>query len=141
MHAATFITVLIALLAAAVHVAPPAGEAQQPANIPRIGLLSPTSLSDLRTPRVLDAFRHGLRESGYVEGQNIAIESRWAEGKYERLRDLAAELVRLKVNVRQPTTRCTGPLTEARRNGPLGTRPLREKIEAFDLLSQVGGSP
>ena len=57
MHAAMFITVLIVLLAAAVHVVPLAGEAQQAANIPRIGLLSPTSFSDPRTPRVLDAFR------------------------------------------------------------------------------------
>jgi len=76
MHAATFITVLIVLLAAAVHVVPLLDEAQQAANIPRIGLLSPTSLSDPRTPRVLDAFRPGLRELGYVEGQNIVIESR-----------------------------------------------------------------
>jgi hypothetical protein len=94
MHATTFITVLIVLLVAAVHVVPPVGEAQQAANILRIGLLSPTSLSDPRTPRFVDAFRHGLRELGYVEGQNIAIESRWAGGQYDRLRDLAAELAR-----------------------------------------------
>ena len=94
MHATTFITVLIVLLAAAVHVAPLAGEAQQAANIPQIGLLSPTFLSYPRIPRFLDAFRHGLRELGYVEGQNIGTESRWAEGKYDRLRDLSAELVR-----------------------------------------------
>jgi hypothetical protein len=94
MHAATFITVPIVLLAAAVHGVPLVGEAQQAANIPRIGLLSPTSLADPRTPRFLDAFRHGLRELGYVEGQNIAIESRWAEGKYDRLRYVAAELLR-----------------------------------------------
>ena len=81
MHATTFITVLIVLLAAAVHVVPLVGEAQQAANTPRIGLLSPASLSDPRTPRFLGAFRHGLRELGYVEGQNIAIEPRWAEGK------------------------------------------------------------
>jgi putative ABC transport system substrate-binding protein len=99
MHATMFITVLITLLAVAVHVVPLVGEAQQAANIPRIGLLSPISLSDPRTPRFLDAFRHGLRELGYDERQSIAIESRWAEGKYGRLRDLAAELVRLKVNV------------------------------------------
>jgi len=81
MRAAMFIIVLIVLLTAAVHVVPLVGEAQQAANIPRIGLLSPTSLSDPRTPRFLDAFRHGLQEPGYVEGQTIAIESRWAEGK------------------------------------------------------------
>ena len=76
-----------------------AGEAQQAANIPRIGFLSPSSLSEPRTPRFLDAFRQGLRELGYVEGQNIAIESRWAEGKYDRLPGLATDLVRLKVSV------------------------------------------
>jgi putative ABC transport system substrate-binding protein len=94
MHAATFITVLIVVLAAAVHFVPLVGEAQQAASLPPIGLRSPISLSDPRTPRFLDAFRRGLRELGYVEGQNIVIESRWAEGQSDRLRDLAAELVR-----------------------------------------------
>ena len=99
MDAITFITVLIALLAVAVLVVPLAGEAQQAASLPRIGFLSASSLSDPRTPRLFGAFRQGLRELGYVEGQNIAIEFRWAEGKYDRLPGLAAELVRLKVNV------------------------------------------
>ena len=93
-QAATFITVLIVLLDVAVHVVPLGGEAQQAANIPWIGLLFPSSLSDPRSPRFLDAFRKGLRELGYVEGRNIAIESRWAEEKYDRLRDLAAEPAR-----------------------------------------------
>jgi len=47
----------------------------------------------------LEAFRQGLRELGYVEGQNLVIEYRYAEGSEERLRDLAAELVRLQVDV------------------------------------------
>jgi len=47
----------------------------------------------------IDEFKQGLRDLGYVEGQNIEIESRWGEGKYESLRDLAAELVRLKMDV------------------------------------------
>lgn len=115
MHAATFITVLIVLLAAAVHVALLVGAAQQAANIPRIGLLSPTSLSDPRTPRFLDAFRHGLRELGYVEGQNMAIESRWVEGKYDRLRDLAAELVRFRAS----DPGCKASTSLARRGGNL----------------------
>jgi putative ABC transport system substrate-binding protein len=73
--------------------------AQQAANIPRVGFLSPSSLSDPHTSRNFQALRQGLRELGYVEGQNIAIESRWAAGKYERLPGLAAELVRLKMDV------------------------------------------
>ena len=72
-------------------------EAQQPAGIPRIGLLIPSSAS-FSLPRV-EAFRQRLRELGYVEGKNIIIEYRYAEGKRERLPDLAAELVRLKVDV------------------------------------------
>ena len=70
---------------------------QQPAKVPRIGFLS--SLSAAAVSDRVDAFRQGLRELGYVEGKNIVIEYRWAEGKTERLPDLAAELVRLKVDV------------------------------------------
>ncbi|MBI3065799.1 MAG: ABC transporter substrate-binding protein, partial [Deltaproteobacteria bacterium] len=71
--------------------------AQQPARIPRIGILIPPSASFF-SARV-EAFRQRLRELGYVEGKNIFIEYRYAEGKLERLPDLAAELVRLKVDV------------------------------------------
>jgi len=99
MRVSTFIAVLIVLLAVAVLVVPLAGEAQQAASLPRIGFLAPASLSDPRVPRYVQAFRQGLRELGYVEGQNIAIEFRWAEGQYDRLPGLAAELVRLKVNL------------------------------------------
>ena len=72
-------------------------EAQQPARIPRIGILIAASASSY-SARV-EAFRQRLRELGYVEGKNIVIEYRYAEGKLERLPDLAAELVRLKVDV------------------------------------------
>ena len=72
-------------------------EAQQPARIPRIGILIASSASFF-SARV-EAFRQRLRELGYVEGKNIVIEYRYAEGKLERLPDLAAELVRLKVDV------------------------------------------
>jgi putative ABC transport system substrate-binding protein len=75
----------------------PFAQAQQPARIPRIGILNPTS-SSFFLPRV-EAFRQRLRELGYVEGKNILIEYRYAEGKFERLTDLAAELVQLKVDV------------------------------------------
>jgi putative ABC transport system substrate-binding protein len=78
---------------------PLAGEAQQAASVTRIGWLIPSSLSDPRVVRFVQAFRQGLHELGYVEGQNIAIEFRFAEGQYDRLPGLAAELVRLKVNV------------------------------------------
>jgi putative ABC transport system substrate-binding protein len=74
--------------------APLPADAQQPSNVPRIGYLSPDSDAPL-----LKAFRQGLRDLGWVEGQNIAVEVRSAEGKYERLSQLAAELVRLKVDV------------------------------------------
>jgi len=71
-------------------------EAQQPAKIPRIGLLSAVPLSSM-SARV-EAFRQGLRELGYVEGQNIVIEYRFAEGKLDQVSHNAAELVRLKVD-------------------------------------------
>ena len=71
--------ILNVLLTAAVVAVPTIGEAQDASHIPRIGLLSPSSASDPRTARYLDAFRQGLRDLGYVEGQNISIEIRWAE--------------------------------------------------------------
>jgi len=74
-----------------------AAQAQQPARIHRIGILSPVSGSVL-SARV-EAFRQRLRELGYLEGKNIVIEYRYADGKRERVPDLAAELVRLKVDV------------------------------------------
>jgi ABC-type uncharacterized transport system substrate-binding protein len=78
---------------------PLTGEAQPAPKIARIGFLSPSSASAPRIPLRLGAFRQALRELGYVEGQNIIIESRWADGRYARLPQLAAELVRLKVDV------------------------------------------
>jgi putative ABC transport system substrate-binding protein len=72
-------------------------DAQQPKNVPRIGFLGFTSLSGIAAR--IEAFRQGLRELGYVDGKNIVIEYRYAEGKLDRLSELAAELVRLKVDV------------------------------------------
>jgi putative tryptophan/tyrosine transport system substrate-binding protein len=71
--------------------------AQQTAKVPRVGWLSPGSQTSDQS--FVAAFRDGLRELGWMVGQNVAIESRWAEGKFELLPDLAAELVRLKVDV------------------------------------------
>jgi putative ABC transport system substrate-binding protein len=72
-------------------------QAQQQRKIPRIGLLVPDSqsASSIRT----EAFRQGLRELGYVEGQNIVVEYRFADGKIDRFPNLAAELARLKVDI------------------------------------------
>src|ERR1044071_2365323 len=72
-------------------------EAQQFVKLPRIGFLSGNSFSDNKVR--IEAFRQGLRELGYVEGKNILIEWRSAEGKFDRLPALATELVSLKVDV------------------------------------------
>ena len=72
-------------------------DAQQAKKAPQIGLLSPGSVSTYKSR--IDTFLQGLRELGYVEGKNIFIESRYAEGKRDRYPDLAAEIVRLKPDV------------------------------------------
>jgi ABC-type uncharacterized transport system substrate-binding protein len=79
---------------AALLAAPLAAEAQQARKVPRVGILL---LSDAQS--VPDAFRQGLRDLGYVEGQTIALEYYWAEGKEERFPGLASELVHLRVDV------------------------------------------
>src|SRR5215475_8806069 len=86
---------IVFILVHAIFVAPLTGTAQPWSTIPRIGILSPNY--DPRSP--FEAFRQGLRDLGYVEGQSIALEYRFAEAKTERLPELAAELVRLKVDV------------------------------------------
>jgi putative ABC transport system substrate-binding protein len=78
---------------------PLAAEAQQAGKIYRIGILGNVPLTDPGGARLWGAFTQGLRDLGYVEGQNIAIEHLSSEGKYERLPALAAELVRLKVDI------------------------------------------
>ncbi len=76
---------------------PPAALAQQPGKVFRVGVLEPTSMAS--NAASIEAFRRGLREIGYVEGRNLAIEYRSADGRAERFPDLAMELVRLKVDV------------------------------------------
>jgi putative tryptophan/tyrosine transport system substrate-binding protein len=80
------ILVVAVLLAVAVR-----AEAQQPTKVPRIGFLVAGSASSVSAR--IEAFRQGLRELGYIEGKNIVIEWRFAEGKSERVSALAAELV------------------------------------------------
>ena len=84
-------------LASGLLAAPLAVEGQPVGKVPRIGFLRVTSPSD--RPPLLDAFRQRLRELGWVEGQNIVIDYRYAEGRVDRLPGLAAELVRLKVDL------------------------------------------
>jgi putative ABC transport system substrate-binding protein len=83
---------------AAVTAWPIAGRAQQPA-MPVIGFLNTYSSSDAFAQHFLAAFHQGLKQAGYVEGQNVTVEYRWAGNEYERLRALAVELVRRRVNV------------------------------------------
>ena len=86
------------LIAAGVLLATPCRtDAQRPAKIARIGMLIPVAPADAAS--YIEAFRQGLRKLGYVEGQHITIEPRYAEGRDERFPDLAAELVSFKVDV------------------------------------------
>ncbi len=86
---------LLATLALGILLAPLAVDAQQPSKMYRIGFLSGRS----GPSNTDEAFRQGLRDLGYVEGKNIAIEYRWAHGNIERLPALAADLIRLRVDV------------------------------------------
>ncbi len=103
----------------------PAG-AQQQTKIPRIGFLSSVSPSSISART--EAFRQGLRELGYVEGKNIFIEWRFAEGNADRLRELAAELVRLKVDVI-----VTG--------GPAVNRPAKEATTSIPIVMGFDNDP
>ena len=76
----------------------------------------------------IEAFRQGLRELGYVEGKNIAIEWRWAEGKFDRLPDLAAELLRLKVDI----------IVSA---GPAATRAAKKATTTIPIVMTNEGDP
>ena len=100
--------------------------AQQPTKIPRIAnLIGPSPSADLART---EAFRQGLRELGYVEGKNIVIELRSAEGKLDRLPALAAELVRLKVDVI-----VTG--------GPTATRAAKEATSTIPIVMAQDTDP
>jgi ABC-type uncharacterized transport system substrate-binding protein len=129
-------------------------EAQQPPKIPRIGFLA--AVSHANNSVRFEAFRLGLRELGYVEGKNIVIEWRYAEGKLDRLPALAAELVRLKVDVivsaGPPNTRAakqatvTIPIVMAYDDDPVGSgfatslaRPGRNITGLATLSPEISG--
>src|SRR5262249_18010046 len=88
-----------ALLGSAAAAVPLAVVRAQQSAIPVIGLLGAAVPNDAEVAQNLAAFRRGLADTGYVEGQNVWIEYRWAEGHYERLPALAAELVARNVDV------------------------------------------
>jgi len=98
----------------------------QPTKVPRIGFLGAASLSSIEAR--LEAFRQGLRELGYLEGQNIVIEYRYAEGKFDRLPALAAELVRLKVDIIVST-------------GPRVTRAAKEATSTIPIVMAFDTDP
>jgi putative ABC transport system substrate-binding protein len=113
-----FVVVLLAVAVIA--------EAQQVTKVRRIGWLTASSLSAM-TARI-EAFRKGLRELGYVEGKNIVIEWRSAEGKFDRVPALATELVRLKVNV----------IVTA---GPQATRAAKEATVTIPIAMAFDNDP
>src|SRR5262245_4172557 len=103
-----------------------AADAQQRQKIPRIGVLSVTSPATIAAR--LDAFRQGLRELGYVEGKNINIEYRFADGNLDRVPALAAEMVRLNVEVI-----LTG--------GSAATRPAKEATATIPIVMAQDTDP
>jgi putative ABC transport system substrate-binding protein len=117
---------LTVVLALGLLAAPLAAEAQPAAKLARIGWLSPGSTSS-HGP-FLAAFQEGLRELGYMEGKNIAIEYRWAEGRVDRLPQLVTELIQLKVDV----------LVTA---GAPGIRAAKQATTTIPIVMAVGGDP
>ena len=101
-------------------------KAQQPGTVPRIGFLI-TSSPSVIAPRI-EAFQQGLRELGYVEGKNVVIERRYAEGKLDRLPALAVELVRIQVDVIVTS-------------GPTATRPAKEATSTIPIVMTFDDDP
>jgi len=134
--AASIATITLGLLAA-----PLTAGAQQAMKGPRVGVLWPYSPT-IASPFAA-AFRQSLRELGYVEGQSIAIEERWAEGRLDRLPALAAELVRLKVDIIVATaTPAMHALQQATRTIPIVMTLITDPVESGFVasLARPGGN-
>ncbi len=138
MKACVAALVLIVLVAVLI---PLAAEAQRAVTPPRVGYLGAGSASADAPFR--EAFRQGLRERGWIEGQNVVIESRWAEGRLDRLPDLAAELVRLKVDVIfAPATASTVAAQNATRTIPIVMAMVGDPVGRGTIasLARPGGN-
>jgi putative tryptophan/tyrosine transport system substrate-binding protein len=132
---------IVAVLAA-IAICGAMAEAQRPKKVWRIGFLS--SVSREQSAHLYAAFLEGLRDRGYIEGQNIIIESRWAEGKLEQLENLAAELVHLKVDLIVSTG---GTVTAVAAKAATSTIPIvftaggdLVKVGLIESLARPGGN-
>jgi putative tryptophan/tyrosine transport system substrate-binding protein len=114
----------ITLLGGAAVAWPLAARAQQPGKMARIGFLG--SATAAGSAKSVEAFRAGLRDFGHVESRNIVIEFRWAEGKYDRLNDLVAELIRLNVDVIVT-------------HGTPGTRTAKQATTTIPIVMAISG--
>jgi putative tryptophan/tyrosine transport system substrate-binding protein len=117
---------LAVVLAFSFTLGPLAVEGQQTGKVPRVGILAGGSVSS--DSARMEAFRQGLRELGYIEGNNIVVEYRYAEGKLDRLNELAAALVRLKVDV----------IVTA---GPVATRSAKEATASIPIVMAQVSDP
>jgi ABC-type uncharacterized transport system substrate-binding protein len=121
--------------------APLVAAAQRAAKPPRIGYLGSGSAS--ADAPLHEVFRQGLRERGWIEGQNVVIEYRWAEGRLDRSPDLAAEVVRLKVDVIfAPATASTAAAQNATRTIPIVMAMVGDPVGRGTIasLARPGGN-
>jgi ABC-type uncharacterized transport system substrate-binding protein len=132
----TVVALLVGLALTSVRFA----EAQQPKRVSRIGFLSTASSA---TQSRTDAFRHGLRDLGYVEGQNIVIEYRYSEGKQDLATEMAAELIRLKVDlIVAPTTPAILAIKKASSTMPIVFASISDPVASGFVasLARPGGN-
>ena len=132
--------VIVFALALGLLAAPAAADAQA-GKVYRIGWVGGASAP--AAVRLVEAFRQGLRELGYVEGKDIVIEARWAEGRFERFPDLAADLVRLKVDVIVAASPPAAPAAkEATKTIPIVTTAAIDPVESglVASLARPGGN-